>query len=276
MGTIGQAFVAAFYGVMGLSLVYFVHKVWWFLRFRQLLRRLVVGALERLGEEAETSVVRFEQGADASWTELAGPTHAGPVAYVTRVERRLRAMRRELAEGRGEAGDALVAALDPHATAEFQRYVRVLRVPSVEGEPRDIEVDLAFPHVRGAEPPDGTVFRLEVRSRYGVVPRLLSFVLGAADVVYGSRHVARISQHANVPFVVLLRRLSLVAVVLFAVGVDLALSIRPRLVAWANAKVEAGLEAPIGGAFGAWVNDNLGPIVGAQPCGSWRTARCTA
>jgi len=45
MGLMANIFVAAFYGVMLLSLVYFIHKVMWFMRFRQLQAQLASNAL---------------------------------------------------------------------------------------------------------------------------------------------------------------------------------------------------------------------------------------
>ncbi|MEZ4248450.1 MAG: hypothetical protein R3B99_09445 [Polyangiales bacterium] len=51
------------------AVAFFVHKVLWFLRYRKLQEKLVARALERLTEQADTTVVRWDQGAEVSWSE---------------------------------------------------------------------------------------------------------------------------------------------------------------------------------------------------------------
>lgn len=262
MGTMATVFVAVFYGVMLLSLVYFIHKVMWFLRFRQLQASLAANALAKLTGRAETTVVRFEQGADVSWSEVAQGRDRSPIDYVKRIEARLQAMMEELTSSRRARVDDFVASLDENPTTPRERRACVLEVPRVSGEPREVHIDLHFPPVIVVGQPDETLFKLEVRSRYGVAPRLFAFVLGAADVVYGSRHVMRISQNASVPVAVLMRRLGLVVIVLLALIGDFAFSVRLRLVDWAAREVAHGLRVPLHGAFGHWLNDHLATVLG--------------
>ncbi len=262
MGIVATLFVAVFYGAMLLSLVYFIHKVMWFVRFRQLQTQLASTALARLTDRAETSVVRFEAGADVSWSEVAKGRDKSPIAYVKRIEARLGAMVEELRASRRETASDFVASLDEDPATPRARNVHVLRVPRISGPPHEVPMDLAFPGVVVSGAPDGTLFNLEVRSRYGIAPRLLAFVLGAADVVYGSRHVVRISQNASVPFAVLMRRLGLVAIVLLALVVDFTLSVRFRLIEWAAKEVRQGLRVPLEGAFGDWLNSHLATTLG--------------
>ena len=262
MGTLATVFVAVFYGVMLLSLLYFIHKVMWFLRFRRLQATLATNALDKLTGRAETTVVRFEQGADVSWAELAKQGDRSPIDYVKRIEGRLQSMMEELTASRHARVDDFVASLDENPATPRERQALVLQVPRVAGPPREVCLDLQFPQVVVAGEPNETLFNLEVRSRYGVAPRLFAFVLGAADVVYGSRHVMRISQNASVPVAVLMRRLGLVVIVLLALIGDFTFSVRPRLVTWASREVARGLRVPLGGALGAWVNDHLATIVG--------------
>ena len=257
MGLMANIFVAAFYGVMLLSLLYFIHKVMWFMRFRQLQAQLASNALAKLTGRAETSLVRFEQGADVSWSEVAQGRDRSPIAYVKRIEARLQAMMDELTASRRERVDDFVASLDENLRSPAERHVCVLEVPRVSGPPREVRIDLDFPPVVIVGQPDAALFKLEVRSRYGVAPRLFAFVLGAADVVYGSRHVMRISQNASVPFAVLMRRLGLVAIVLLALVGDFAFSVRLHLVEWAEREVARGLRVPLTGDFGRWLNDHL-------------------
>jgi hypothetical protein len=262
MGLMANIFVAAFYGVMLLSLLYFIHKVMWFMRFRQLQAQLASNALAKLTGRAETSLVRFEQGADVSWSEVAQGRDRSPIAYVKRIEARLQAMMDELTASRRERVDDFVASLDENLRSPAERHVCVLEVPRVAGAPREVRIDLDFPPVVIVGQPDATLFKLEVRSRYGVAPRLFAFVLGAADVVYGSRHVMRISQNASVPFAVLMRRLGLVAIVLLALVGDFAFSVRLHLVEWAEREVARGLRVPLTGDFGRWLNDHLATALG--------------
>ena len=102
MGLVANIFVGLFYGVMLLSLLYFIHKVMWFMRFRKLQAQLASNALDKLTGRAETSLVRFEQGADVSWSEVAQGRDRSPIAYVKRIEARLQAMMEELTASRRE------------------------------------------------------------------------------------------------------------------------------------------------------------------------------
>src|SRR5262249_27477961 len=85
--------------------------------------------------------------------------------------------------------------------------------------------------------PDKKLYELNVQSRYSVLRRALVFVSGVADVVYSSQHIARMSQNVHVPTSTLLRRLSLVFLVLFFVVVDLVFEIRERI----SVAIEAAL-----------------------------------
>lgn len=262
MGFVSTLLVVAFYGVMLLSLVYFVHKVLWFIRFRRLQESLAHRALGKLREQAETSVIRFEQGADVSWTEVAGEQDKSPLLYVKRVESRLDAMSKEVQRSVTSIAEAFVASLDPNPDTPEERFRRVLRVPRLYGAPRDVHIDLAFPLVRVPNPPDETLYSLEVRSRYKAAPRVLAFLLGAADVFYGARHVVRISQNARVPLAVLMRRMSLIALVLLALMVDLFFGARKQLIAWSERQVAEGLRVPWDGTIGDWLNENLATLLG--------------
>lgn len=120
-------------------------------------------------------------------------------------------------------------------TGEVTDAICVLTMPRVDGSPSDVRLDVTFPRVRRPRPPPEDLYTLEVRSRYGFWRRALVFVLGAADVVYSSRHVARMSQNAEVPLGVIFRRLSLVVVILGAIVIDIAFSLRSRLIDWVGA-----------------------------------------
>ena len=245
MGSLGSILAGIFYALIAGAMVFFVHKVLWFIRYRKIQERLVAKALERLREEANTTVVRWDQGADASWSE-ASATHQGssPTDYVRKVEAKLRSIERELAGSYRPIRELFVRAVDGDPQEE---PVEVLAVPRLKGPARKVFLPLAFQTVPDPEVPDESIFQLEVRSRYGFGRRLLAFVFGAADVVYSSQHVVRMSQDPQVPTGVLLRRISLVLLILAALMVDMGFGIRPRLHDWVESRLieSVGLQAGV-------------------------------
>lgn len=232
MAAFQHGLVVVFYVAMFAALLYFVHKVAWFVRLRRLQERLVAEAERRVRDATSEAASRWEQSAHSTWSNAADEVEEvddeDPVAYARRTERRLAAMDRALAAGGDRAtpwfedrvreGDAETAA------------ITVLTMPSVIDDNRHIPLEVSFAPTRRPPPPPVELYELEVRSRYGFWRRALAFVLGAADVVYSSSHVARMSQDAQVPTSVILRRLSLVAVILGAIVIDIAFSLRARLI----------------------------------------------
>src|SRR6185436_13736507 len=122
-------------------------------------------------------------------------------------------------------GDALSAG-EPEVTGTVLSVRRLSRTPP---ERYEVAFELALPAVASPAPPDKKLFELKLKSRYGFVRRAIVFFSGAADVVYSSQHVARMSQNVHVPTGVLVRRLSLVLLVLAVVLVDLAFGARAAL-----------------------------------------------
>ncbi|MCB9632841.1 MAG: hypothetical protein H6721_11975 [Sandaracinus sp.] len=216
----------AFYAVTLGAVAFFVHKVLWFLRYRKLQEKLVARALERLTEQADTTVVRWDQGAEVSWSE-ASRGDSSPTDYVRKVEDALSRLDSELVAGHEPLSPRFLAAvLEPREP----ELVNVLRVPQRRGGTKDVSLLLHFPTVPEPVVPPESTFALEVRSRYGFGRRLLAFFFGAADVVYSSQHVVRMSQDPNVPKGLLLRRISLVLLILMAFAVDIGFGVRHRLV----------------------------------------------
>lgn len=232
MGPVGTLLTNVFYAAMAAATVFFLHRLAWFFAYRRLQSRLVGRALEALEEKADTTVVRWDQGAASTWSASAGASGDGsPADFVRRVEGRLDRLERDLRASLTPVGRSFMQALmDEHEPL----HVNVLRVPRLEGLPRSIGLTLDFPQVPEPALPPAETFELEVRSRYGFGRRVLAFFLGAADVVYSSQHVTRMAQNAKAPLGVLFRRLSLVLLVLVALAIDLALNARARLVTWAE------------------------------------------
>jgi len=255
MATITQTLVVAFYAAMGLALVYFVHKVLWFVKFRRLQQTLVAAAERKVREATGDVLSAWDQSAMSSWsTASEGVEDDEPVAYVRRMEARFGSMDRVLAD-RLKIRDWFLERLRSNPSGETAESLTVLTMPRVNGAPTDVKLEVTFPRVRRPVPPADELYVLEVRSRYGVWRRALAFVLGAADVVYSSSHVARMSQNVQVPVGVIFRRLSLVAVILGAIAIDILFSLRARLITWVDALL--GPPPIIGGPVGEMVDAHL-------------------
>lgn len=234
MGSVGSILTGTFYALIAGAMAFFVHKVAWFIRYRKIQERLVARALERLREEANTTVVRWDQGADASWSEATSGEGDSPTDYVRKVEAKLEAIEAELQGSHAQMRERFVRAV---AGERQEEPVEVLAVPRLKGPARKVTLTLDFREIPDPEVPDESIFQLEVRSRYGFGRRLLAFVFGAADVVYSSQHLVRMSQDPKVPTGVLLRRISLVLLILLALMIDMGFGIRPRLHDWVELKL---------------------------------------
>jgi hypothetical protein len=291
--TLGQAMVVAFYGAMVLALAYFVHKVAWFVRMRRLQDELVQQAERRVREAIGEALHHWDEAAHGTWERASTRmTDEDPVAYVRRMEARLGAMERVLAErgARTSAGmlEAIAESEAParsaqdsgldHAVRERTDTIRtwflqnlrasfagersdsstVLSMPRVSSDPVDVVLSVTFPEPHLAAPPPEELYVVEVRSRYGLLRRALAFVLGAADVVYSASHVARMSQNAQVPVGVIVRRLSLVVLILGAIVIDIVFTLRARLITIVEARLGPGPHlARWLGDFGATLDEHL-------------------
>ncbi len=224
-----QVLAILFYALMLFAAAYFLHKVLWFIRYRRLQKKMVAHALARLTEQADGTVVQWDRGARNSWNEAT--QQGGPSSYVRSVEERLGYLEAELSKDRATIAPVLLQAVQ---TGEGPAEVQVLQIPRLEGEAIRVAVPLRFSQVRDPELPPESLFKLEVQSRYSFRRRLLAFLLGAADIVYSSQHVIRMSQNPNTPRGLLFRRVLLVLLILIAVVVDIGFGIRHRLVEWAG------------------------------------------
>ena len=113
--------------------------------------------------------------------------------------------------------------------------------PGRGDERYDVTLDLHFHSVPMPRPPDKRLYELKVKSRYGLVRRALVFFSGAADVVYSSQHVAMMSQNVHMPTSVVVRRLSLVFLIVFFVFLDMIFKIRRAI----SEAIQAWLWEPV-------------------------------
>ncbi|MFO0694931.1 MAG: hypothetical protein U0230_15335 [Polyangiales bacterium] len=263
MESAGQVFQTVFYVAMVLALGYFAHKVVWFLQFRKIQRRMVERALERLRETTETVLIRWDRAADSSWSEATGGRGGdSPVAYVEARERELAGLLESIRASRRAVKPLFVRMLSGEEQPSPDFTVDVLTVARPRGQAIHVTIRPEFRPLGLPRPPESDLFRLEVRSRYGLVRRLLAFLLGPADVVYSSAHVARMSQNAAVPASVLFRRVSLLVLVVAAIAFDIAFRIRPKLIALSERVIAHRLDVHGPGPVVDFVNANIHTLIG--------------
>jgi hypothetical protein len=246
MDTLADALLYVFYAVTVLALCFFIHKVLWLTQYRRLQGEIVAEAVRRLRDGNAQGLAEWEAFAKERWSTALGQAEvSGPSTFIRRVEEGLGQVRGDLRSSRRSIATLFATALAGGEGAPAdQKPVPILslrRLTRRGAEERyDVTLDLRFPAVIVPRPPDKRLYELRVRSRYGVVRRALVFFSGAADVVYSSQHVARMSQNVHVSTGTLVRRLSLVFLVLFFVFVDLAFQIRRQI----SAAIEARLVPP--------------------------------
>jgi hypothetical protein len=229
MQALGQLVTVAFYVVQVLALLYFLHKVLWLVQFRKLQTALVEKALRKMSRTTDATLLKWDLRAGDSWTETSGDgPDSSPEAYVSRVET-------ELVEALSTSEASLTPLRDRIVDVVLARDTLdhplvALELRRLRGEPMKIAIEAEIPAMAEPTPPSLAIFELEVRSRYTLRRRLLAFFLGAADVVYSANHVARMSQNVGLPLSVILRRSSLIVVILLAIAVDLGFGVRDWLI----------------------------------------------
>jgi succinate dehydrogenase hydrophobic anchor subunit len=234
MDTIGDALLTIFYAASLLALGFFLHKVLWLYRYKRIQREIVDDAVRRLREGNATELTAWEESARRRWSSALGMAEvSGPSSFIRRVEEGLAQVRGDLRQSRRSIEALFTGALASGRGAgpgEAKRTtvlsLRRLTHRANEEARWEVAIDLRFPPVPPPDPPDRGLYELRVKSRYGMVRRALVFFSGIADVVYSSQHVALMSQNFHVPTSVLVRRLSLVFLVLFVVVVDMIFHVR--------------------------------------------------
>jgi hypothetical protein len=241
MDAIGDTLLYVFYAATVLALAFFIHKVLWLVQYKRLQGEIVAEAVRRLREGNAQGLAEWEEFAKGRWSTALGQNEiSGPSTFIRRVEEGLGQVRTDLRTSRRSLEELLPKALAaPSADPQPTTVLSLRRLTTRrDAEARyEVAVDLRFPPVTVPRAPDKKLYELNVRSRYGGLRRALVFFSGVADVVYSSQHVARMSQNVHVPTSTLVRRLSLVFLVLFFVFLDLAFQIRRQI----SAAIEAAL-----------------------------------
>jgi hypothetical protein len=247
MDTLSDGLLVLFYAVTIAAAGFFVHKVLWLFHYKKLQRRIVDDAVGQMREGNAADLAAWEELARSCWANALGhPDVSGPSTFIRRVEEGLTQVRGDLRQGRRSLESLLVDALasgkGAPPGAERATVLSLRRLSPGRGDERyDVTLDLRFPAVPVPRPPDKRLYELKVKSRYGLVRRALVFFSGAADVVYSSQHVAMMSQNVHMPTSVLVRRLSLVFLIVFFVFLDMVFKIRRAI----SAEIEAFLWEPV-------------------------------
>jgi hypothetical protein len=265
MDTIGDVLLVVFYTVTIAAAGFFVHKVLWLVQYRKIQRRIVAEAVQRLRDGNAAQTTAWEELARSCWANALGrPEISGPSTFIRRVEEGLAQVRGDLRQSRRSLEKLLIEALSRTGAPGSSGRVKVLSLRRLTPARREadehyeIGVELRFPALSVPRPPDRRLYELKVKSRYGFFRRALVFFSGAADVVYSSQHVARMSQNVHVPASVLVRRLSLVFLIVLVVFLDMGFQIRKGI----SAAIQAWLWPPVRHAARASADGSMQEVLG--------------
>lgn len=257
-----------FYAATLAALLFFLHKVLWLVRYKQIQRALIDASVVELERSSAAVIAEWASFTRTCWKNaLDGAEVEDASDFIDRVEESLTRLRGDMLATRrpleGLLGDALTTRAPEGATT----VLSLRRISGPDPEVRvTVKMDLSFPSVSPLRPPDRSLYALESRSRYGLLRRALVFFSGAADVVYSSQHVALMSQNVHVPTSMLVRRLSLVFLILAVVLVDIVFGVKRWLAGVIDGWIHEAASAPVGNAVNAvkegdFFSRNLGQIL---------------
>jgi hypothetical protein len=259
METVADFFVYALYVLDIGATCFFLHKVLWLVRYKRLQSILIAEASARIAALQKRDVEAFDSFTAEVWRDAPGAlgqTSLG--AYVSRVDDLLRGVRRSLRTSRcsirGLAMEAASSREERTATGS------ALCIPEASsGEVRQIRWTLSVPPLVATRRLDPQLYVLKTASRYGFWRRALVFFAGIADVVYSVQHVAVMSQNPHAPTGVLVRRLSLVVLMVVLIMSDLLFGIRAAI----SNLIEIELGRPsLPGEAGAFLSEHFATLVG--------------
>ncbi len=231
LSLVSTTFVALSIGV----LLFFLHKVIWLLQYKRVQGAMLRAAEAELNSAQAETLPAWDTFAAAAWRVARGPKEAsetaeidGPSPYVKAVEAELGAVLADLEQSQVAVRPLLIEAIGrdrpmPPCTRT------VLQVPDRRDDSREATIHLDPPLVAQPAPPPPELYVLNVKSRYGFVRRALVFFAGLADVVYSSHHIATMSQYSHVPIGVIVRRLSLVVLLVVGIVLEVVMGLRDKL-----------------------------------------------
>lgn len=268
MRTVVDVIAGVFYAAMLAALVVFLHKVLWLVRYKRMQRALIDASMAELARSNVAVVDAWNAFTRTCWKNALGGADVDDASdYIDRVEERLARLRGDMTSTRRPLEVLLGDALTTRAPDGKATVLSLRRVAGPDPEAKiAVTMDLRFPTVSPPRPPDRSLYALVARSRYGLFRRALVFFSGAADVVYSSHHVALMSQNVHVPTSVLVRRLSLVFLILAVVLVDIVFGVKHRLAGLIDGWLHEPAAAHAGNAVataaeGDFFASNLGAIL---------------
>lgn len=230
-----------FYAATLASLVFFIHKVLWLFQYKRLQRALIDASVADLDRGNAAGIAEWAAFTRTCWTNALGADVEDASDFIDRVEASLARLRGDMSSTRRSLEELLGNALTTRAADGKPTVLSLRRISGPDPDARlEVTMDLSFATVSPPRPPDRSLYALKPRSRYGFFRRALVFFSGAADVVYSSHHVALMSQNVHVPTSVLVRRLSLVFLILAVVLVDLVFGVKR----WLAGLIDGWLHEP--------------------------------
>ncbi len=231
VSVVSTAFVVASVG----ALLFFIHKVIWVVRYKQLQRLLIGQAAEQRRQTEQSLLPEWDEFAAKCWRVVRADGNAtgfhGPEAYVDHVETVLANALHGAQSSRVALKPLLQQVVETSSTEAEQPTVHeVLRVPiGAQAAPLTASLRLAPPRLDEPEPVESSLYELNIKSRYSFIRRALVFCAGIADVVYSSQHIAKMSQYSHVPLGIIIRRLSLVVLLVTGIILEVVVGLRSRL-----------------------------------------------
>jgi hypothetical protein len=229
METVADLVLYVFYAINAAATVFFLHKVLWLVRYKRLQSILIQEAGARISAGQARHVEAFDEFAEGVWKSVPDAMGASSLGtYVVRADEVLRDVRRSLRTSRASIRSLAMEA----ATSDTERTARgtALCFPQHStGAVREVRWEISVPPLHATRRLDPQLYALKTGSRYGFWRRALVFFAGVADVVYSAQHVAIMSQNPHTPLGVLVRRLSLVLLLVVLIMADLIFGIRKAI-----------------------------------------------
>lgn len=212
------------------AVAFFTHKVLWLVRYKKLQRQLMDQAADELRAAQQAALPEWEKFAAAAWRVARGPHHQGqldsPKSYCTAVEAELSHTISRLGH-RTKLAPLLKQTVERSEGSKIEQIV--LETPLRDGSTCRAQIALDPPLLSHPEAPPPTAYELNVKSRYSFWRRALVFVTGLADVVYSSQHIAKMSQYTHVSTGTILRRMSLVILLVVGILLEVVVGLRAKL-----------------------------------------------
>lgn len=259
METVADLFVYALYVLDIGATAFFLHKVLWLVRYKRLQSLLIAEAGARISALQRRNVEAFDGFTSGVWKSVPGALGASSLGgYVSRADEMLRSVRRSLRTSRSSIHALAMEAAS--SRAERTATGSALCIPEASsGEVRQIRWTLSVPPLIATRRLDPQLYVLKTASRYGFWRRALVFFAGIADVVYSVQHVAVMSQNPHAPTGVLVRRLSLVVLMVALIMGDLVFGIRSAI----SNLIETEVGRPsLPGEAGAFLSEHFATLLG--------------